>query len=193
MSSDTLLVTGIHREELAFGDHVVERLDRTAIDLLRIPHGITQKRGQASGAFYSNAQHREIYLQLRQQVKGRYRLLIDLHCGVNEDGHCADVFCHDVEFLTCLKLQPQLGSADAPVRLVNIVADYDPNPARLGGVESTLAYTWIPQQVWGDEHCTYVGLEVYLPDAPEGSEQDWLFTRHLILALQACLSDSLPN
>jgi len=86
---DTLLVTGIHREELDFGDQVATLLDREKIELIRIPQGISHER-KGNDPFYYNICHREIYLQLRQQIKSDCRLLIDLHCGLNEVSRCAD-------------------------------------------------------------------------------------------------------
>jgi len=34
---------------------------------------------------------RKLYLQLYQQIKRRYQLLIDLHSGLDENGPCADI------------------------------------------------------------------------------------------------------
>jgi hypothetical protein len=38
---DAVLVSGVHREELAFGDMVPEGLDPSLADLLRIPEGLS--------------------------------------------------------------------------------------------------------------------------------------------------------
>ena len=186
-ASDTLLVTGIHREELPFGDNVATLLKTDAIDIMRIPKGISNRHVGTDGGFYFSTQHREIYLQLRQQTKGRYRLLIDLHCGANDAGHCADIFCHDTAFLDCLAAQPEIAEAESGVRLIKIVASnqpFDPDSPDRNSVAD--AQTWIPSEVWRDAECTYVGLEVYLPDSAEGVEADWRFSRRLIEAIRAC-------
>ena len=190
MRADTLLVTGIHREELKFGDHVAALLHPDTIDVMRIPKGIPQARTATDDRFYFNTQHREIYLQLRQQTKGRYRLLIDLHCGIDETGHCADIFCHDRRFLACLAAQPAIAEPAASVRLIKIV---EPNTNTAVNSRDSIvdadAYTWIPREIWDDDHCTYVGLEVYLQQGNEGTEKDWRFAHNLIDNICTCTND----
>jgi hypothetical protein len=92
-----VLVTGIHREELAFGDRVAALVDPEQVDLLRIAHGISNARTGTDGRFYSDTEHREIYLQLRQQLRQQPQWrgfpLIDLHAGVDDHGPCADIYC----------------------------------------------------------------------------------------------------
>ncbi len=120
--ANTLLVIGIHREELAFGDRVAETVDRAAIDIMRIPSGISHARAATDDAFYFEARHREIYLQLRQQVKNRYRLVIDLHCGTRSQGRYAEVFSSAAPFRHSLNtLIAQNGWQDE-VRVIKIVA-----------------------------------------------------------------------
>ncbi len=187
MHVDTLLVTGIHREELKFGDHVAALFNADTIDVMRISQGIPQIRTTTDETFYSNTQHREIYLQLRQQIKGRYRLLIDLHCGIDEAGHCADIFCHDRHFLACLATQPAIAEPAASVRLIKIV---EPNTNTAVNSKDSIvdadAHTWIPREIWDDDRCTYIGLEVYLQQGNEGTEEDWQFARTLIENIQIC-------
>ena len=190
MCADTLLVTGIHREELQFGDRVTKLLDTDVIDIMRIPQGIARARTGTEDTFYYGTRHREIYLQLRQQLRGRYRLLIDLHCGIDETGHCADIFCHDRHFLTCLALQSAIAKPPASVRLIKIV---EPNSSTAvnsrDGIIAADAYTWIPREVWDDDRCTYVGLEVYLQHGNEGTEEDWRFAHTLIGSICTCTND----
>ena len=183
--ADAVLVTGIHREELSFGDHVAQLLHDDDIDVLRIPHGIPQKAPGTGAVFYITARHREIYLQLRQQVKGRYRLLIDLHCGSNDDGHCADVYCHDADLLACVGRQADSEPAAARARLVSIVDD-DGASGGMDVIHVSATHTWIPRKVWQDSRCTYVGLEIYLPDGEHGNEDDWRFARSLIRVIHSC-------
>jgi hypothetical protein len=183
---DTVLVTGIHREELAFGDRVAELLQDDDIDVLRIPHGIPQKTHGTDAVFYATTRHREIYLQLRQQVKARYRLLIDLHCGIDDGGHCADVFCHDPGLRECLECQARSDPSMTRVRVIGIVAGDETPSSAADGPRVTAAHTWIPRKVWQDSRCTYVGLEIYLPDGHHGDEDDWRFACSLVRAIQAC-------
>lgn len=98
----TVLILGIHREELAFGEAVAAGLDPARIDLLRIPEGFSVARPTQDQAFYYRASHRELYGQILCQVRGRYDLVIDLHCGINEPARCADLFSADPALLRCV-------------------------------------------------------------------------------------------
>ena len=161
MGNDALLVIGIHRAELAFGDRVATRLDRDRVDVLRIPHGIGQPKRGPGESFYSRTQHREIYLQLLQQVKGRYTTMIDLHAGLDEAGLSADVYCHDDAFLAKLAARLRSSALAYRVRLVRIVSaeGRDAGAATGSTAESAaesaadsaaeaVADTWIPSKVW---------------------------------------------
>jgi hypothetical protein len=188
MANDTILVIGIHREELGFGDRVSAPVDPARVDVMRIPWGIPRaKKGQRE-RFYSRAQHREIYLQVHQQVKDRYRLMIDLHRGLDEKGRCADVFCHDETFLRCLGAQVQEFSGEYDVHLIRIVSP-DDHGARSNGksVADAEARTWIPSRIWLGGSPLYVGLEVYLTEDGDGKEEDWKFAHLLIDEIQACM------
>jgi hypothetical protein len=194
MSTDTLLVIGIHREELAFGDRVCATLDNDSIHVMRIPHGIPQKRPGTGEAFYATAEHREIYLQLWQQVRGRYRLVIDLHCGLDEDGPSADVFCHAPQLLACLAGRDPQHEQNQGYRLIRIVDDGDARAPTVTSDDAVQAEarTWIPRQVWDDHTPVYVGLEVYLGDGAEkgaGSENDWRYAQRMIHTIRSCATD----
>ncbi len=183
----TLLVTGIHREELSFGDRVSDLLDTQSIQVLRIPQGISHARSGTDDLFYYNRRHREIYLQLRQQVKGHYRLLLDLHCGLNDSGPCADLYCRDRQILRCIAHRSKQVSIGEKLRLVKILRDTEiSEPYNHSGETIIGARTPIPEQLWNDRITIYVGLEIYLKEEGEGSMQDWLFARDLIELLQAC-------
>ena len=187
--SDTLLVTGIHREEPGFGDRVAEGLEeRSSIDLLRIPMGVSHGRSREEGDFYYETRHQEIYPQLRQQVKGRYRAVIDLRSGVNEGGHCADIHTRDVKFSHCLSQRLARGDPGRRVRLVAIVAEGEGGhySEKIGDVPMG-ARTSIPEAIWNDEALLYVGLEIFLRRGGEGEAEEWRFTRELIDLIQACI------
>jgi hypothetical protein len=134
--SKAIIVIGIHQEELAFGERVAELLDGSMISVLRIEQGLSSRKPVFDDLFYYTTQHQEIYLQLRQQVKKRYDLLIDLHNGINESGACADIFCKHINLLDCLKTVSKKCSnircpLPDPIRLTRIIKDseeiYNPN------------------------------------------------------------------
>ncbi|MGD2118102.1 MAG: hypothetical protein PVG66_07075 [Chromatiales bacterium] len=183
---ETLLVTGIHREELGFGDHVAALLDSELIQVMRIPRGISHSRRAHDELFYFNARHREIYLQLHQQVRGRFRLLIDLHCGVNEAGRCADVYCHDQALLDYVSQRTQVKGLAQRLRGVRIVSEqHDESLSADVAAAETHAHTRIPEKVWNDPNCIYVGLEIYLVSEGDGVAQDWCFAADVIELVQS--------
>lgn len=187
MAAATVLVTGIHLEELAFGDRVAELLGPGEVDVLRIPQGVPQTRPAAGRQFYYDTRHRELYLQLQQQVKGRYRLLIDLHSGLDEGGPTADVFCHDGGLLRRLGARLRGMDGAGRVRPVRIVARDESGP-RGGWQEDAAAgaYTWIPRSIWDGGMPVYVGLEVYLREPGAGGRGDWQFAREMIELINGC-------
>ena len=194
-----LLVIGIHREELSFGECVADRIDRQRTDVLRIAQGISRQRNPQEARFYYTTRHREIYLQLRQQVRGRYELIIDLHSGINESGRCADVYCHDEALLDCLDVKTHAVSPTHRVRLAHIVADMNSwyaSPARMrndaGHFSHAIAHTLIPEEVWDSRDFVYVGLEIYLNKGGSGTKEDWSYARNLIDLVLSC-ADDLPG
>lgn len=190
MASDILLVTGIHRDELEFGDRVAALIDPTSVDVLRIPEGISRARFGGEREFYLGARHREIYLQLQQQVQGRYRLLIDLHSGLDENGPCADIFCHDASVLSCLAGRLPLGGDPDRVRLIEILGRGErlAQGAGNGGAVAAGARTWIPRAIWASSAPVYVGLEVFLKEDGEGDREDWQLALGVIGILVSCVS-----
>lgn len=186
---ETLLVTGVHREELGFGDRVSELLDRQRIHVMRIPKGISHSRTGTNGLFYYNTRHREIYLQLRQQVKGHYGLLLDLHCGLNDSGRCADIYCRDERILRCIAARSKPTALGEQLRLVKILTDVEESESAGDGHAFEIgARTPIPQQIWNDRTFVYVGLEIYLAQKGEGGQEDWRFARNLIDTVQDCVA-----
>ncbi len=185
--TQTLLVTGIHREELDFADRVTDLLDTQHIQILRIAQGISHARCGTKDLFYYNTRHREIYLQLRQQVKGHYRLMLDLHCGVNDSGSCADLYSRDRQVLQCIAHRSRQIGFGEKLRLVKILRNSEINePLDKRGESIIGARTPIPEQLWNDREMIYVGLEIYLMEEGQGSSEDWLFARDLIELVQAC-------
>lgn len=185
-SAETVLVTGVHREELSFGDGVARRCASDQIDVLRIPEGVPQRCGNVDQQFYHETRQRELYLQLHQQVKGRYRLLIDLHSGVDEEGPCADIYCRDSRLLERIGSRLDTRNLTHRVRLVRIVDAHQ--PAILEGSQTavdTQARTSIPAAIWAGGRPIYVGLEVYLADPAAPGDAEALACR-LIHCIQLC-------
>ena len=190
-----VLVVGAHREELAFGERVAEGLDPVTATVLHIPEGISGHRPRPDEIFYYETRHRELYLQLRQQIRGRYELVIDLHRGVNQGGRCADVFCRDTGLLRCVQLAAlRRYGDDVGNRLVRTVPlasgtqshkAETPGTTARGGAEP-FGKTVIPEIVWDSEEFLYVGLEIYLTCEDEGQADDWGFARWLIHTVVAC-------
>lgn len=175
----TLVVIGIHREELAFGREVVRGLDGDGIDVLEIPDGLSGRRPLPDQSFRYGTLHRALYLQLLPHVGRGYRLLIDVHSGFDEDGPSADLLCADAAL--CARLRSRLdaeGWADRPDAMVRIV------PFGEGGVVQ--ARTVIPEEIWNNPAFAYLGLELYLPDLPAGRADGVALARRLVRLAAAC-------
>ncbi len=199
--SKAIIVIGIHQEELAFGERVVELLDGSGIDVLRIEHGLPSRKPVFDDLFYYTTRHQEIYFQLRQQIKKRYDLLIDLHSGINESGACADIFCKHVNMLDCLKTVSKKCSnihcpLPGPIRLIRIIEDSEKIDDLAEGNEDwdtkirnqgyPVCLTVIPRAVWASKVFIYVGLEIYLPRPDSGTIEDWQFAAEIVESILKC-------
>lgn len=193
--ADTLLVIGIHREELAYGDQVARGVTGADIDLLRIDCGLSNQRPRYHEQFYYITAHRELYLQVRQQVKARHRLVIDLHAGLSDTGRWADIYAQDQAFLARFAKRllegPEVCRRLKEVaRLVRIVEKDGRLPAKWSLAESTPTYpvcrTVIPEAVWHSRRFLYVGLEVYMRTPATGDEEDLKLGYELV----GCIRDS---
>jgi len=185
-----VLLIGIHREELAFGEAVAAGLDPARIALLRIPMGVSGTRPSAAQAFYYRTNHREIYSQVLTQVRGRYDLVLDLHAGVNEPGRCADWIAGDRRLLARLlgdwdtaALASAPPGARPPVRGLLLTAPDTPLTVVAPLVRT---HTVIPKAIWRNDAFRYLGLEVYLPAPGPGTGPDWAFARGLIEQALIC-------
>lgn len=169
MQPRTLLVVGIHREELAFGAAVAAGMDRRHLDVLTITEGLSGRRPRPDQRFHYDTLHRALYLQLIPHVQKRHELVIDLHTGLDPQGPCADIYCRDTARLARLL-------ADIPrARLIPLEqSERGPNSA-----------TVIPAEVWRNPHFLYVGLEIYLPEPGAGRPLDQDYARTLIEAMAA--------
>ncbi|MGV6476875.1 hypothetical protein [Azotobacter vinelandii] len=151
----TLLVIGIHREELAFGRAVARQLDPARVAVLEIPEGLSGQPPPAARRFQYETLHRALYLQLLPHVLNRHRLLIDLHSG-SDPQLGADLICADPALCACLR---------RAVAGAGRLAGLEVRVVPLGDEGADLhARTIIPPQVWRNPAFRYLGLEIYLPE-----------------------------
>ncbi len=189
MTAEAVLVTGVHAEELEFGDRVSRRLEPSGgLETLRIPEGVPQRCDDVEQQFRYETRQRELYLQLHQQVKGRFGLLIDLHSGYDESGTSADVYCRDPALLDCVGCQVRDIRLRHRVRLLRIVAPGERAGVPTGRIEAA-ARTRIPPVIWEHDKPVYVGLEIYLPDRRDGRRDGEVLAQRLIEILQRCHAD----
>lgn len=181
----TVLVIGVHREELGFGDRVAALLGESPIQVMRIPEGISNARGAGSSLFHYQTRQAELYLQLRQQLRSRYGLLIDLHCGLDVAGRCADVYCRSRSLLNHLASRAEEAGLRSSLRLAWIMGDFENHGAPCSEAD-TAARTSVPERIWRDKRLVYVGLEVYLPEPGVGTSEDWVFACDLVEQIRAC-------
>ena len=171
----TLLVIGIHREELAFGEAVASGLDRSRFDLLKIPEGLSGRHPRADQRFHFDTLHRALYLQLLPHIQTHHEQVIDLHTGLDLQGPCADIFSRDTA-----RLVDCLAKADAiqpPPRLISL----------LHGDAVPSAETVIPPEIWRNPRFLYVGVEIYLPETGTGRLIDQDYARALLNVVSGML------
>lgn len=188
---ECLLVTGVHREELAFGDKVTRHFAVPGIEILRIPKGISHSRRDNQQQFYFRKEHQEIYLQLHSLVKGHYRMLIDLHAGIDDQPCPAEVYSGNTDFLERLAILVDTSPAKPRPRLIQILKHTDSNAsmARTGVIDA-VATSFIPEQVWNNKYYTYTGLEIYLTNQNTGVSRDWHYARKLIETIYSTSNQS---
>lgn len=176
-SPQTLLVIGIHREELVFGQAVARQLDPAQVAVLEIPEGLSGQPPPAARRFQYEALHRALYLQLLPHVLNRHRLLIDLHSG-SDPQLGADLICADPALCACLRMA--LAGAE---RLAGVEVRVVP----LGDESADLhARTIIPPQVWRNPAFHYLGLEIYLPEPARAWPDACALARELIAIAAGC-------
>ncbi len=167
----TLLIIGIHREELAFGRALAATLEPGGHDLLVIPEGLSGRRPRADQHFHYDTLHRALYLQLLPHIQERHRLVIDLHTGLDTRAPCADLYSRAANWLA-QKLQGKVEPAPHCI------------PLGLAEAETrTHAHTSIPPEIWNAPRFLYVGMEMYLPTPGPGREVDQDHGRALVTAL----------
>ena len=175
--ANTLLVIGIHREELGFSRAVAAAIDRSCIDVLEIPEGLPGRHPRADERFRHEMLHRALYLQLLPHMH-KYRLLIDLHTGIDENGPGVDLYSHEPDRISpCVRGLPAPGPGQA--------GRQSPRLIQLGDATGRFppGKTVIPREVWLAGDCLYVGMEVYLKKVGAGETAEHRYARELIEAL----------
>lgn len=177
-AAPVLLVVGIHREELPFGEAVAARLDARRVDVLKIGEGLSGRRPRQDERFRYDTLHRALYLQLLPHVQPWHHLLVDLHTGQDPHAPCADLYSRDINVLAeRLARAPPL--APSAPRLFALQPD-DATEAPCAA-----AQTVIPAEVWRNPRFLYVGLEVYLPETDALRTVDIEYARAVIEAVGA--------
>jgi hypothetical protein len=187
-----LLLIGIHKDELEFGDRVALSLG-DQMDVLRVEKGLNGANPTPDGLFHYSIRHAEMYHQVLQSVARKQGPVIDLHTGLNKDTRCADVYCHSERFLRCLEQEIALGrgrlAGPEDVRLIRIVAhDAARGGKRLGAIAGArpVVWTYIPETVWRNPRFLYVGIEVFLPAPGAGNAEDHQFASALVRLAADC-------
>ena len=184
----TVLVVGVHQRERDYGQNVARILSDSDIKMLCIDKGLPQKTEFDGNPLYYSAYLREIYLQLHQQIKKKFGLMIDLHTGINETERCADIFCSDTKLLD--KIDKLLRkntnndfSDDGPIHLIKITE----KTSRKKNIRRKkpqniypICHSGIPKCVWKTNKYLYIGLEIYLQNPGKGTEKDWRYGSWLI-------------
>lgn len=185
----TLVVIGAHRDELAFGERVIEGLDPSEFAVLRIPRGLFGQRPRPGEVEGYRDRHHALYAQILDCVAPGQRLMIDLHCGLDQRGLCADVLCADLAFLDCLAAgrEGREAAAAYQLRCVRLVADTaSPDLRPRDGSDWLVAKPEIPQAVWNSPHLLYVGVEVYLRREGGGTSAEWELARAVLRDIVSC-------
>lgn len=184
-SARTLVVIGIHREELDFGRDVVRGLRAGEVDVLEIPDGLSGRRPLPDQAFRYGTLHRALYLQLPPHLAPVHRLLIDLHAGFDADGPSADLLCADARLRACLEGKLDEAGADGAALRSRVIP--------LGKAGRVQARTVIPEAVWNSPAFAYLGIELYLPGFAEGRTRGVILARQLIHLATACVSPEIAE
>jgi len=167
-----LLVIGIHREELAFGCEVADRLNDLRLKVLTVPEGLSGKRPLSDQQFRYQTLHRALYLQLLPFVLGRHTVLLDLHSGSDPAGPSADLICADTAWRELLATEISRRPALTAVNLRILPLGSE--------TEFPYAHTVIPKQIWNNPGFTYLGMEIYLPETATGRTQARDLAQHLV-------------
>lgn len=173
-----VLLIGIHRKELAFGERVAAGLSEPGLSVLRIPEGISGQRPRQDQLLRVGAEHQARYEQVALRVAGRAPLLIDLHCGQDDAGPGADLISPSPALLGCLegriRAAPDWGAGTriGPAHREGAPLERVPAPAAAAACVAARipsARTLIPRGLWDAPGLTDVGLEVFRRAGEDGA------------------------
>ena len=193
-AAPVLVVIGIHREELAFGREVAAALPPDEVEVLEIPDGLSGRRPRPDQRFRYGLAHEALYLQLLPHMRGRHRLLIDLHVGADRDGPCADLICGDAALADRLQAGLAHGPGGEPVAgspVAGVPAAAAVRVIRLGSPDGIPTRTVIPERIWRNPAFLYLCMEIYLPDDGPARPQAVALARRLIGLAAQCLDDAV--
>ncbi len=182
-----LLLIGVHKSELAFGDQVA-RLLGDAVNVLRVDEGLADAKPTPDALFHWCVRHKEMYSQVLQRVGRRRGPMIDLHTGLNQAARCADVYCHNEQFLSFLRHALSL-QRESSVRVLPIVTD----TSAVTGDTTPVARAYIPPAIWQSSRFLYIGVEVFLPVAGAGEPPDHAFAAQLVRLIIGCARKAGPR
>lgn len=180
-----LLLIGLHRGELAFGDQVAARL-AGRVELLRIEQGLDGARPTADALFLYRIRHAEMYRQVLQRLGHRRGLVLDLHSGIDEQRRQAEVYCRSEALLS--RLEGALARRGGPLagRVSLLRIEPESGGAAGGRGRYGVARTYIPEDVWRHASFCYVGIEVFLAAAGAGVAEDHAFAAELVTLIADC-------
>ena len=164
----TVLVTGIRKEELAFGKQVSRLLVKSGIQIVVIDNGLSHERAYCKSGFYHSTARRE-----------KLDLLIDLHTGINETGRCVDILSANTRFLKTMDgllkgVEKHIFSAPREERLYEIIQTDTKSTEKDSSF--SVCHTIIPEKVWNFCQCIHAGLKIYLNKSGQGSSSDWEYS-----------------
>ena len=184
-SNAVLVLIGVHREELAFGDQVVKPLPTGRFGILRIKQGLSARRPRPDQFLSYLDNHDRLYQQITSSIGSDCKLIIDLHCRLKERAD-ADLFSGSEQILkqaaATLAANPDFsGKAIRPIRMIS---DKDLESLDLEAESPQLfAKPELPESLWRADSPLYLGLEIYVDEEGAGTAREWAFARQLIIHL----------
>lgn len=175
---NVLLIAGVHRQEFAFGQAIVEKIKHLPIEVLLIPQGISNLAGDYLSAHYRRV-HNEMYEQIKAHIKKRHTLVIDLHTGLHQT-FGIDLFSDGANLNPCL-LTSDLKTISPQVRVISIKENLENKSGR-----NLTSYTILPKKIWQNKNFLYVGMEIYLQEEGIGTFEEQQDTIKVLNYLVEC-------
>jgi len=179
-----VLIIGVHKAELPFGREVAKIVLRSKLipnlKVIEIEEGLDQPHTFRDRKFFYNAFHKEIYLQIYQQVKNRHDLILDLHAGHIQEGRAAEIYSGSRRLLYQieeLKKNEKGPVSKYPIDLF-LITDRDEDTKKMPDV--AICHTIIPKQLWRSDSQIYVGIEIYMEQQEKFKDADILFAAQVI-------------